>query len=347
MIRKYFEGAAIVLATAVAFPAAAQTTIAAPPASAASVATTPQPQVPPLPANVAALVAAPTVSVKPGVGLSPDEFGKMVNESFPLNPAQVKVINRQTDAVSRASKARVGKAPEAVTTTIRVSLAPGATPPVVRIDYNAVTTLVFNDVTGAPWRVIGVSAPQGLLDIPKKEELTARATNMFTVAPMDYHVSTNMTVFLEGAPAPVTMLVATDQPQVDLRADMSIQARGPGAVMPVISRGLTESVPAELTSMVSGLTPSNAKPLKVISSDFDDVQAWTVGDRMYIRSRADVLAPPVPKDGKVATGPDGTKVYQLPLASEVLLMQGGSVGHLHLGGFPPPTIAQLAAAAGK
>ena len=74
-----------------------------------------------------------------------------------------------------------------------------------------------------------------------------------------------------------------------------------------------------------------------------DVTAWVIGDRMYIRSRANVLAPPVPKDGKVATGADGTKVYELPHAPEVLLMQGGSVGRLRLSGFPAPTMAQLTA----
>jgi intracellular multiplication protein IcmK len=300
----------------------------------------PNPQVPPLPAAIQA--PAPGVSTKPGAGLSPEDFARLLNSNLPLNPRQVEELNRAQDAVKRARSARPGPAPKPVSVTARVTLAAGAPPAIIRLDADTVTTLVFNDVTGAPWRVTEVRAGgRDLLDIPKRESLASVPTNMFTVAPLDDHISTNLVVFLEGAPAPVTMLVATNQKEVDFRVDVSVQARGPAAVMPVISRGLAESVSPELTSMVSGLTPGTAKPLKVVASDVADVSAWVIGERMYVRTRANVLAPPVPKDGKVATGADGTKVYELPHAPEVLLMQGGSVGRLKLGGFPPPTMSQL------
>lgn len=306
---------------------------------------TPQPAtVPPLPAGVTAAPQSGGVAVKPGAGMTPEDFARLLNMNLPLNPGQVREVNRQTDAVKAARNARVGAAPSPVSVTMRVSLAAGTPPPILRLDSDTVTTLVFNDVTGAPWRVLEVRAGgKDLLEIPKRESLSATPTNMFTVTPLDDHISTNLVIFLEGAPAPVTMLVATNQKEVDLRADISVQARGPAAVMPMLSHGLTESVPAELTSMVAGVTPSTAKPLKVLSSDVADTTAWTIGDRMYVRTRANVLTPPVPKDGKVATGADGTKVYELPYAPDVLLMQGGSVGHLRLGGFPPPTMTQLAA----
>lgn len=308
------------------------TTASAPHAAPAVTAAT----VPPLPAGV--------VSATPGAGMTPDDFARMLNATLPLNPTQVREVNRAQDAVKKARNARVGPAPKPVSVTARVTLAAGAAPAIVRLDSDTVTTLVFNDVTGAPWRVLEVRAGgKELLDIPKREQLSATPTNMFTITPLDEHISTNLVVFLEGAPAPVTMLVATGQKEVDFRVDVSVQARGPAAVMPAISRGLAESVSPELTTMVSGLTPANAKPLKVESSDVADVAAWVLGAKMYVRSRATVLAPPVPKDGKVATGADGTKVYELPHAPEVLLMQGGSVGRLRLSGFPPPTMAQLAA----
>lgn len=316
---------------------------AAPAQTAAAPAAMAPPQVPPLPAAVRA--AQPTVSATPGAGMSPEDFGRLLNSNMPLNPDQVRTLNRVQEEVKRARNARVGPGPKPVSVTARVTLAAGAQPTVIRLDADTVTTLVFNDVTGAPWRVLEVRAGgKDLLDIPKRESLAALPTNMFTITPLDDSIpATNIAVFLEGAPAPVTMLVATNQKEVDFRVDVSVQARGPGAVTPVISRGLAESVSAELTSMVSGLTPAAARPLKVVSSDVADVSAWVIGDRMYVRSRANVLAPPVPKDGKVATGADGTKVYELPHAPEVLLMQGGSVGRLRLAGFPPPSMAQLAA----
>jgi len=314
-------------------PANPMSTMAAP-----QVQPTPQPQVPPLPANVAAggLQAVPT---KPGAGMSPEAFGELLNTEMPLSPKQVTKVRKVNDDNVKALHAHVGPAPTAVSTTARVTLAAGAEPKVIRLSVGSVTSMIFNDVTGAPWNVIKVTAgEEGLLSIQKPSDKPDSKSNMFTMSPTEDHVSTNIAVFLEGAPAPIMMIVATNQPEVDFRVDVSVQARGPGATMPAISRGLAESVSPELTSMVSGLTPTTARPLKIVSSDVADVQAWVIGDRMFVRSRAQVLAPPVPKDGKVATGADGTKVYELPQAPEVLLMQGGAVGHLRLEGFPPPTL---------
>lgn len=313
--------------------------IAMPAANPAASAVQPAPQVPPLPQ---AVIAPPSVSTKPGAGMSQEDFARMLNANLPLNPQQVQEVTRQTDAVKRARNARVTPAPRPVSVTARVTLAAGANPHILRLSADTVTSVVFNDVTGAPWNVVKVVAgAKDLLDISQGKEKSEAKSNMFTLTPMDDHITTNLAVFLEGAPAPVMLVVATNQNEVDFRVDVSVQARGPAAVMPTLSRGLAESVPAELTAMVSGLTPTNAKPLKVLSSDIPDVTAWVIGDRMYVRSRANVLAPPVLKDGKVATGADGTKVYELPYAPQVLLMQGGSVGKVQLGGFPPPSMAQL------
>ncbi|MEJ6002668.1 DotH/IcmK family type IV secretion protein [Paucibacter soli] len=307
----------------------------------AAAASAPAAVIPKLPKDVAAL--ATSDANKPGVGLSPEQFGALLNQQMPLSPNQVRQVNQVSDAVKQARNARVGPAPKPVSVTARVKLSAGAEPHILRLSSDTVTSVIFNDVTGAPWNVVRVIAgAKDLLDISRDKDAPGTKTNMFTIVPLDDHISTNVAVFLEGAPAPVVMVVATNQKEVDFRADISVQARGPAAVMPAISRGLAESVSAELTTMVSGLTPAQAKPLKVVSSDFPEISAWVIGERMYVRSKANVLAPPVPKDGKVATGADGTKVYELPHAPEVLLMQGGSVGRLKLSGFSPPTMTQIA-----
>jgi intracellular multiplication protein IcmK len=292
----------------------------------------PTPQVPPLPAGV---VASPTVPTKPGAGMSPEEFATMLNKTMPFSPEQVREINKAADATKRARNARVGPAPRPVSVSARVTLDAGANPHVLRLSPDTVTSVVFTDVTGAPWNVVKVvSGAKDLLEV--SQEKGDVKTHMFTITPTSEYVSTNLAVFLEGAPAPIMMAVETNQANVDFRVDVSVQARGPGAVTPVISRGLTESVSAELISMVAGVTPNQARPLKVVASDVPDVQAWVLGSRMFVRTKANVLTPAVPKDGKVATGADGTKVYELPLSPEVRLMSGGSIGRLQLAGFAAP-----------
>jgi intracellular multiplication protein IcmK len=302
------------------------------------------PQVPPLPAGVVAAAAAPTVPTTIGAGMSPDEFAAMLNSQLPLNPGQTRQVNKAYDDLKRARAARVGPAPRAVSVSARITLDAGASPHVLRLSTDAVTSVVFSDVTGAPWKVTRVvSGMKDALEITLMDK-PGDQSNMFTIAPRDDYVSTNLAVFLEGAPAPVMMAVETNQANVDYRVDLSVQARGPNATMPAISRGLAESVSPELISMVSGVTPNQAKPLKVIASDVPDVEAWVLGNRMFVRTKANILTPAVPKDGKVATGPDGMKVYELPLSPEVRLMSDGSVGRLQLGGFPPPSLLTLGSA---
>jgi intracellular multiplication protein IcmK len=284
------------------------------------------PIIPPLPANVEKPVTN---------GLTLEEFKAMLGRTMPLSEGQVKEVTKQTQVIKRAREAHVGPAPMPVSVSARVSLNAGSDPHVLRLNVDTVTTIVFTDITGAPWNVVNVvPGGKGLLEIPP-----ARAdakTHMFTITPLDDYINTNIAVFLEGAPAPVMLSVVTNQAYVDFRVDLSVQARGPGAVMPAISRGLSDSVPAELISMVSGIAPSNARALKVVSSDVSDVQAWAIGSRMYVRTKATILSPAVPKDGKVATGSDGTKVYELPISPEVRLMSEGNIGRLQLGGFAAP-----------
>lgn len=273
-------------------------------------------------------------------GVSPEEFEAFLRERLPLSTEQTRAVRESGAEVNRASKQRLGAVPKPVSTVVRVKLAPGASHLILRLTPDITSAVVFADVTGAPWNVQRiVVGRKAAIDIPEAKDGKEGgdlkvATNKFTVVPMDDHVSTSMMVYLEGAPAPIPFIVATAQPEVDLRMDVTVEARGPNAVMPTLSRNLTESVPAELTSMLSGITPNAAKPLRVTASDVADVKAWVIGTRMYVRARATVIAPPVPKDGKVVTGTDGTKVFELPFAPEVLLMQGGSVGRLRLAGFP-------------
>jgi intracellular multiplication protein IcmK len=301
-------------------------------------------------APITALAAgadAPAAGTKPPSlpsGMSAEELKAVIDSQLPLSPAQVRATREAGIAVERATKERVGPSPTPVSTTIRIRLSPGVAPQVLRVAAGYASTLVFSDATGAPWNVMKVRAGQkGQIEIPDEvnEERGAGQTgrtNMFTVTPLSDVVSTNLVVFLQDSPVPIVLLVASGQPEVDLRADAIVQARGPGAVAPLVARTTTDSIPVHLTSMLSGIAPSGAKALKILKSDVPDVQAWVLGARMYVRSRANVLSPPVPSDGKVASGPDGTKVFELPFAPEVLLMQGGSVGKLSLGGFPAPSL---------
>lgn len=283
------------------------------------------------PMQVPALPSA--VGTKLGEGLPKEVFGAIANEKYPLSPGQVRQLNGLVEQIERASSARTTPAPTPTNSTTRVSFAAGSGPQVVRVSAGTVSSLIFTDISGSPWVVERVVAGK-----PKLLDLTYGKkdgpSNMFTINPLAEQVSTNIAIFLEGAPAPIVMAVESGQKAVDFRLDVSIQARGPLATDPAISRGFVDTIPAELNDMVAGVTPKNAKALKISASEISDVQAWVVGNRMFVRSRAVMLAPaPI----RVATGADGTKVFELPHASQVLMSANGTPGRVTLTGFPPPT----------
>lgn len=296
-----------------------------------------QPQVAPLPIAIPPL--PPSINTKPGAGLPKEVFGAIVNEKYPLSPEQVRELNRLIDSLQQASTARTGPAPVPTTSTTRVSFAAGQGPQVVRVSAGTVSSLIFTDISGQPWnveRVVGGRPNQMELTYGRKDG----PSNMFTINPLTDNVSTNIAIFLENGPAPIMMAVESGQKAVDFRLDVSVQARGPQASDPAISRGFVDSVPAELNDMVSGVTPANARALKVVASDVSDVQAWVIANRMFVRSKAIILAPaPL----RVATGADGTKVFELPHAAQVLMSTNGTPGRVTLGGFPPPQNSPLAA----
>lgn len=243
-------------------------------------------------------------------------------------------------SVHAQNQKHVDPSPRPVSVSAWVSFDADANPHVIRLSAETVTSLVFKDITGAPWNVLKVVAgAKGVLDI--NENSANEKSHIVTISPRKDFVKTNLAIFLEGATAPVVMAVVANQTSVDFRVNVGVNARGPGAVMPVIHSSLSDSASPELISMLAGITPEKYKQLKVVSSDVSNVKAWTFGNRMYVHTKANIMTPAVPTGGNMVTGSDGMKVYELPLSPEVRLLSNGVIGRLQLTGFLPPTFNSM------
>lgn len=288
----------------------------------------------------AAQVVVPALPV--GV-TSQEELLRGLGAKLPLSPQQVKQVRGAAGEVHKARDGRLGSMPTPTVSQLKMGLGADAKPQVVRIAYGAASSIVFIDATGANWPIDRVVfGADGVIshDIPADAENLNR--NMLAITPITEGSVTNMVVFLRGAPAPLLFILADGQKEVDFRLDVTVQARGPNAAAPVIARGLVESASADMASMAAGIAPSGAVELKVVGDASGGSRAWVQGARMYVKTKATVLSPPVPRNGRVATSADGTRVYELPHAPQVLLMMEGNVGTLRLEGFPAPTLEQLA-----
>ncbi len=85
--------------------------------------------------------------------LSEKAFRAMLQENMPMTPDQVVRLRQQLDKSQRASSITANIPPKSVSSTLMINLAPGATPPAVRLSQGYVSSLVFVDSTGTPWPI--------------------------------------------------------------------------------------------------------------------------------------------------------------------------------------------------
>src|SRR3989338_7785784 len=85
--------------------------------------------------------------------VSDQAFVGMSNSVLPLSPEQIKTLRALFNASQKAASTYPGVSPRPTSSDVIVNLAPGATPPIVRLRGGYVTSLVFVDSTGASWPI--------------------------------------------------------------------------------------------------------------------------------------------------------------------------------------------------
>ena len=257
-------------------------------------------------------------------GLPPEIFKEVVKGQQPLSTDQIKDLRVHSDKIKRASSTRPGGMPKAVISSVNVSMEPGTSPHVIRLSPDFVTSIVFQDATGAIWpiasRTVGNDQAFTVSD-------TAKKTHILTISQQEDYAVGNLTVVLEGAPTPLIFTLLSNQREMDYRLDVRAQARGPNAVTPVMESVASEPIAQELVSVLDGIPPKGAKALTVSDGS---AQAWMVGKHVMLRTRMALMSPAA---FKIARSPDGTAVYEIPEAPVVLAMSGGKVVSISISGY--------------
>ena len=256
---------------------------------------------------------------------SPDAvvaFNAMMQQNMPLSPQQVVQLRQQIDSSQRAAAVPANIPPKPISTTLMVNLAPGTTPPAVRLAQGYVSSLVFVDSTGSPWPIqsfdIGNPKAMNLQWDGKSNILLMQA-----VSPYSYG---DIVVRLVGLPTPITLELISGQRVVDYRVDVHVSGLGPNAKEVPMGTGLPGSVNQLLLGVLDGIAPAGSRLLTVHGAD---AEAWLLGGKMYLRTRMTVLSPGW--TGKVGS-PDGMYAYELPRTSSVLISRYGEPAELKIEG---------------
>lgn len=248
-------------------------------------------------------------------------FNAVVQNQLPMTPEQIQRLRQLFNESQFAATSMPGTPPRPAATSQMVNLAPGSTPPVIRLAQGFVTSLVFIDSTGAPWPIanydIGNPTAFNIQWNKSDNTLMIQATTLYTYG--------NLAVRLQGLNTPVMLTLIPGQRAVDYRVDLRIQGMGPNASpIPVI--GLPGTASPELLGVLDGVPPAGSTEIKVCGGG---AQAWVRGDLLFVRTRYTILSP-----GWTATmsSADGTKAYQMSKAPLLLVAENGRVVQLKLEG---------------
>jgi intracellular multiplication protein IcmK len=252
-----------------------------------------------------------------------EAFNAMLQQNMPMTPEQVVELHQQIDLAQRVAAIPATIPPKPVTSTIMVNLAPGTTPPAVRLAQGYVSSLVFIDSTGAPW-------PIAAFDIGNPKAVNMQwdgKSNILFIQANSPYSNGDIVIRLVGLPTPITLELVSGQRVVDYRADIHVSGIGPNTKELPLGTTLPASANQLLLGVLDGIAPAGGKPLDVMGAT---ASAWLLGDVLYLRTRFTVLSPGWM--GKMVS-PDGMIAYELPKTSSVLVSRFGEPVELKIEGF--------------
>ena len=210
-----------------------------------------------------------------------------------------------------------------ISSTIMVNLAPGTTPPAIRLAQGYVSALVFVDSTGSPW-------PIAAFDIGNPRALNIQwdgKSNILLMQSILPYSDGDMVVRLVGMPTPITLQLVSGQRVVDYRVDLHISGIGPNSKDLPMGTDLPGSANQLLLGVLDGVAPAGGREVNVLGAT---AQAWILGEKMYLRTRLTLLSPGWM--GKMVSS-DGMQAYELAKTSSILVSKYGEPTELRIEGF--------------
>lgn len=261
-----------------------------------------------------------TVANAGGDRVRAQAFASTVNALMPMTPDQIRSLHQYYRQTKNAVNEYPGVPPRPTSGTQTVDLSPGATPPTVRMSNGFISTLNFLDATGQPWPITGED-----LGDPKNfnVQVTKSGTALLVQSLSDSRRVANLAVMLKGLSTPVMVTLLSGQAQIDYRMDFRVPKMGPDAKPQIQSQPNVET--PQLLSVLDGIPPKGSSALQVSNPN---MQAWAIGNQLYIRTRMTVISPSWVSS--MQSG-DGTHAYQMPKAAVILAMQNGQIQKINIG----------------
>jgi len=268
------------------------------------------------------------ITVRPSQGdvdadLDRQAQGIARRRNLPLTGEMIDDLARAHGQVRDAEeRAMQGSIALPATRSVNISLGPGGATPILEAVRGYPTAIAFLDSTGQPWPIIWDTNSNPNVDNSGFDvSVPEKGSNVMQIIPRSSAPRGGLLVYLKGAPVPLTFMVIAGRERYDARVDARVADRGPNAKVQIITRPNTpETGAAYLTAMLDGTPPAEAVPLAVSGVSPDEVRAWRMGGRVYLRTRYTVISPEWVAS---EAGPSGVSIYALPATPIVLLSANG------------------------
>lgn len=243
------------------------------------------------------------------------DAAQSVGATMPLTPEQIRALRKYVDEIRKATAEPPKDPATPEVSSAMISLEPGIKPHVLKLEEGITTTIVFQDATGAPWPVkSAITGNSGQWKLENEE-----GSNIVVISPLATYAHSNLVVQLQGAPAPVILTLKSGaHDKVHYRFDALVQGRGPNATTLSLDLGRGPVMTPEMISLQDGVPPDGAVRLRV--SGADDVQAWKLNGRLYVRTRMQLQTP---EPSRTGASPDGMRIYELDETPVVFLLNQG------------------------
>lgn len=246
-------------------------------------------------------------------GVAQAAFNQVLAKAMPMTPDQIHEFKKAVDTTQRAVAVPANAPPKPISSTLLVSLAPGETPPAIKMSMGFISSLVFVDASGAAW-------PIQSYDLGNSQAFNMqwdKVSNILMIQPLQPYTYANLAVRLKGLSPPVMLTLIPGQSVVDYRVDVTVMGQGPNSQGEVSRAGLPKDASQALLGVLDGIPPEGSKALTVLDGSGE---AWLSGDVMYFRSRYTVLSPAW-LDRMQSS--DGMQAYQLPPTPSILISKLG------------------------
>jgi intracellular multiplication protein IcmK len=292
---------------------------------------------------LAALVAAASSGL-PASAEPPGEPGQQAQSpvnAIPLTPEMIRELGKRYGDNERAKEDVTTQQASPVSRRVNFSYAPGQATNIVNTVKGYPTAVSFFDNTGQPWPIAwdtnsnpagaaaggancntasGTGGP-AVAAVGFYVCTPVKGSNVLEITPASLQPRGGLLVTLEGAPKPIAFLLVAGGRSYDADLSVSVAERGPNAKVQIATQTAAPDTGAPfLTGMLEGTPPADATPLSVAGVSPDDLRAWRLGDRVYLRTRYTLLSPEWTAS---EAGEGGLTVYAVPATPVVLLSANG------------------------